>query len=507
MLDIGSHKNISVTELVLTILASEMGISDVIISYEQMGYAGIIWYLIIAIVYLFPLVMIFAEYANSVKHDHGGFYSWLINSLGEKWAFIGTFCWIGMILINVLQSVAGLGIFFSGLFLGKDTSGTWHLGSLNNSMIEAFLGIFITLLAVLIATRGLHKIALVSVIGGTLVLAIFVVFILLAFIIFFAKGMRFAQPIHGITSFIKSPNPQFESPIAVLSFIVYAMYAYGGIESSSGFIDKLRHPHKDYARSILIIAMLMVFFDVFGIFMCGASINWQHVMNAKGINLYNCSFYVMQSLGRQIVKIFGGSTQTGIGLGKWLIRFLSLGALLPSLSLVIVLLYSPIKGLIAGSRQILWPKWIARFNRYHTPAGAMWMECGIIVLALFFISFTGKNGRQFYQIIVDMGNIGILVPYLFLVLAFVAFEKRQAIHHSMIFFHHLTSVYWTAGLVLSVMIFGIIMNLIEPLLQHQYNVAFWTFIGPIFFITISASLYSFKIHKIKLKSKNSQGSF
>ncbi|XIF20244.1 MAG: glutamate/gamma-aminobutyrate family transporter YjeM [Acetilactobacillus jinshanensis] len=96
--------------------------------YNQMGYASIIWYIITSIIFLFPLVMIFAEYSGSLRIDHGGFYSWLINSIGEKGAFIGTFCWIGMILINVLQNCSGIGINLSGMVYGKDTTQSWKLG-------------------------------------------------------------------------------------------------------------------------------------------------------------------------------------------------------------------------------------------------------------------------------------------------------------------------------------------------------------------------------------------
>ncbi|XIF20099.1 MAG: Hypothetical protein AJITA_00818 [Acetilactobacillus jinshanensis] len=70
-----------------------------------------------------------------------------------------------------------------------------------------------------------------------------------------------AQPITGVSSFIKSPSPQFQSPVAIISFAVYAMYAYGGIETSSGLLDKMKNPRK----------------YVLGIFICGLATNWAQV--------------------------------------------------------------------------------------------------------------------------------------------------------------------------------------------------------------------------------------
>ncbi|XIF20245.1 MAG: glutamate/gamma-aminobutyrate family transporter YjeM [Acetilactobacillus jinshanensis] len=102
-------------------------------------------------------------------------------------------------------------------------------------------------------------------------------------------------------------------------------------------------------------------------------------------------------------------------------------------------IYSPIKGLIAGSSKDLWPKKVAHFNKHDMPAYAMWIECVIIVVALLLISLTGKNGQQFFQIIVDMGNIGVLCPYYFIVIAFVFFKKRKDIAHPITFFHSMKS--------------------------------------------------------------------
>ncbi|XIF20622.1 MAG: glutamate/gamma-aminobutyrate family transporter YjeM [Acetilactobacillus jinshanensis] len=125
-----SKKKMSWYGLVLLIIATEFGFSNIVTGYNQMSYASIIWYILTAVIFLFPLAMIFGEYSGSLKKDHGGFYSWLLNSVGEKWAFIGTFIWIGLWMINLLQNTSGFGVNISGLLFGKDTSETWTWGHL-----------------------------------------------------------------------------------------------------------------------------------------------------------------------------------------------------------------------------------------------------------------------------------------------------------------------------------------------------------------------------------------
>lgn len=492
------NKNIkiSVGSLVLIILATEFSFGNIVTGYDQMGYASIIWYLIAAVTFLFPLVMIFAEYSGSLESDHGGFYSWLINSIGEKGAFIGTFCWIGMMLINLLQIVSGLGINISGVIFGKDTSQGWHLGPLNGNAIEALLGIMIIIFAILVATRGVKQITIISKIGGLVSLSV-IGFLLLASIVVFLIHGYAAQPVTW-SGFVKSPNPQFTSPIAILSFIVYAIFSYGGIESSSGLIDKMKNPRKDYPKAVLIVAGALMMMSIVGIFICGLSTNWQQVMGQKGVNLYNNNFYLIQNLGVELITSLGGSKALGTLISAWIIRIFSLGTLLPILGLLIVNSYSPIKGLIAGSSKDLWPRRVARFNRHDVPAYAMWIEAVIIVIALLLISLTGKSGQQFYQIITDMGNVGTMLPYVFIVIAFISFKKRRDLEHPIVFFHSMKTTYAVVILLLFVMAFAAVLNLLNPLLEHQYSEAFWTFVGPVIFLAISVFMYHVGIrHRAK----------
>ena len=488
---------ISTPKLILIVLATEFGFSNVTTGYNQMGYASIIWYIICAAIFLFPLAMIFAEYSGALKKDHGGFYTWLINSFGEKWAFIGTFTWIGLWVINLLQNCSGIGINISGILFGKDVSQQWHLGPINSNGVEAILGIIFIIIATYFATKGVRKIAMTAVIAGVVSLTIIGLFIISSIIIAIANG-RLAQPIHGASSFIKSPNPAFQSPIAIMSFIIYAMFAYGGMESSSGFIDKMKHPQKQFPRAMIWVAIVETTLYIIGILICGLATNWNKVMGHPGVNLYNNGFVLISNLGVGLAHSFGGSVQTGLMIGGILNRILAIGSILPLVGLITVLIYSPVKGLIAGSSKDLWPKKISRFNKHGMPAGAMWVECAFIVVVLALVSVSGKGGQQFYQIIVDMGNVGSVFPYFFVVIGFIFFKKRHDLQREVVFFHSMRSTYTTVTILLIAMIFAVVMNVVSPVLVHQYSTAFWTIAGPSLFVLVSMLMYHYGIrHRAK----------
>lgn len=267
------------------------------------------------------------------------------------------------------------------------------------------------------------------------------------------------------------------------------MFAYGGLEATSGFLDRMKHPRKQFPKAMMITAASMVCLYVFGIFICGLATNWAHVFKNPKVDLYNNAFYMMANAGDSLAKALGWSPATGAMIGRSLVRLLSIGALIPTLGLVAVVSYSPIKGLIAGSSKDLWPKKISTFNKHDMPSVALWIECAVIAGALVLVALTGKTGQEFYQIIVDMNNIAVIAPYTFIAIAFVAFKKRKDIERPIEFLHSMKSVYFTVGVLVVAMALATLFNLILPITQHQYAVAFWTFAGPVLFFIISTIMY------------------
>ena len=86
-----TKKTITTMSLVLMIITTVYGFGNVSVSYQQMTYAGIIWFILAGICFFFPAGLMMAEYGSAFHDAKGGIYSWLAGSIGEKWAFIATF--------------------------------------------------------------------------------------------------------------------------------------------------------------------------------------------------------------------------------------------------------------------------------------------------------------------------------------------------------------------------------------------------------------------------------
>ena len=97
-----------------------------------------------------------------------------------------------------------------------------------------------------------------------------------------------------------------------------------------------------------------------------------------------------------------------------------------------------------------------------------------------------------------MTNVAMTIPYIFLSVAFPFFKKKK-IEHSFVAFKN---PFWTNLLVIIIEIIlsaGTIFTCVQPILDGDFETAFWTIAGPVFFGLVAFIFYqvSSKKHKIK----------
>lgn len=72
------------------------------------------------------------------------------------------------------------------------------------------------------------------------------VLLLVSIAILCLNGGHFAQEVN----FVSSPNPGYQSGLAMLSFVVFAIFAYGGIEAVGGLVDKTENPERTSPKAL-----------------------------------------------------------------------------------------------------------------------------------------------------------------------------------------------------------------------------------------------------------------
>jgi amino acid transporter len=496
-----SKKKITLVGLILMIFTTIYGFANTTVAYEQMGYASIIWYVLAAILFLLPTAMMFAEYGSTFKDAHGGIYSWLAGSIGEEWAFIGTFIWLSSWIIWMMSTASKVWIPFATTLFGHDTTQTWSFFGLSSTKTIGLLAIFWIITVTWFAVRGMDSISKISSVGGIFVSLLTVIFAIASITILILNGGHLAQPVTGMHSFIQSPNPDFQSPIALVSFMVYAVFAYAGTETLGGVTDNMEQPEKTFPRGLIISTLVITVMYSLSIFLWGITANWHSVLGNGHVNLGNITYVLMANLGVVLGQSLHLSAATSTILGTSFARFAGLSMFMAYMGSFFVLIYSPLKSFIMGSNPKFWPEKMTQLNKKGMPGFAMWTQAVIVAVLIFFVTFGGSSAKQFYVILTNMGNISTSFPYIFLVAAFPFFKRKKGLERP---FEIYTKQWMTdtiSIIVLIVLIGGIGFTAIEPILQHDYVNAFWTIIGPIFFGLVAWAFLTYQSHKLKKTSK------
>ncbi|WP_125982629.1 glutamate/gamma-aminobutyrate family transporter YjeM [Loigolactobacillus iwatensis] len=490
-----TQKKITLVGLVLMIFGSIFGFANTTVAYYLMGYGGIIWYIIAAICFFLPSSLMFAEYGSTFKESHGGIYSWLAESIGPRPAFIGTFIWLASWIIWMVSTASKVWIPFSTFIFGSDKTQSWHLFGLTSNATIGLLGIIFFILITALATNGIERISQFASFGGTLIAILNVGFILVSLFILIKNGFHLAEPIHGIHTFVSSPNAAYKSLIGMLSFVVFAVFAYGGMETMGGVTDSMDKPAKNFPKGLIFATVLITISYALSIFIWGISANWNSILNNKTTNLGNITYVLMQNLGYFLGESLNLSHTSALVIGTWFARITGFTMFFSYLGAFFVLIYSPLKSFVLGTPKGLWPKGFAETNKAGMPARAMWCQAAFVSVLIFLVSFGGKDAQVFYNVLTQMANVSTTLPYLFLVTAFPFFKKRTDLERPFVIYKSKGWTNFITVVVDLVLVFGIIFTIVEPILEGQYLDAFEIIIGPIVFGLIAWLLYSRYEHR------------
>ena len=485
-----SKKQLTLFSLVLMIFTSVYGFANMPRAFFLMGYAAIPWYLIGALFFFLPYAFMMAEYGAAYKHEKGGIYSWMERSVGPKYAFIGTFMWYASYLVWQVNVASTIWVPLSNAIFGADLTQNLTYFGLKPTMWLGILAVLWIILVTFISTQGLDKIKQVTSVGGLAVMLLNVFLLLGGFIVLLLNGGQFSQPILNIVhDFTVSPNPEYQTGLSTVSFLTYAIFAYGGIEAVGGLVDQTKNAEKTFPLGVTISAIVISIGYALGIFMIGTFINWQEILSLPGVNTANVTYIVMENLGVVLATSLGASTQTALTVGMWIARLVGLSMFLALTGAFFTLIYSPLKQLIEGTPKALWPKKFTE-TKNNMPIYAMYVQAIIVILLTLIVAFGGDNASAFFNKLVIMTNVAMTIPYMFVAVAFPFFKKKDSIHKPFEIYKSYTLSLIVSIIVTIVVGFANLFSIIEPgIVKGNWMDTILSGGGPLLFALIAFLIY------------------
>ncbi|MGR7381138.1 glutamate/gamma-aminobutyrate family transporter YjeM [Klebsiella aerogenes] len=479
-------KKMSLIGLILMIFTSVFGFANSPSAFYLMGYSAMPFYLFSALFFFIPFALMMAEMGSAYRKEEGGIYSWMNRSVGPRFAFIGTFMWFSSYVVWMVSTAAKIWVPFSTFLFGADKTQSWAFAGLTSTQTVGVLAACWMVLVTLVAAKGINKIAKITAVGGIAVMCLNLVLLLVSGAILLLNGGHFAQPL----DFTASPNPGYQSGLAMLSFVVFAIFAYGGIEAVGGLVDKTEKPEKNFAKGIIIAALVISIGYSLAIVPWGVSANWQQVLSNHSTNLGNITYVLMTSLGATLGQALHLSPQAAALTGVWFARITGLSMFLAYTGAFFTLSYSPLKAIIQGTPKALWPTMMTKVNANGMPANAMWLQCLLVSLFILLVSFGGDTASAFYNKLTLMANVSMTLPYLFLAIAFPFFKAKADLDRPFVMFKSRISTLLATTIVVLVVAFANIFTVIQPVMDSgDWNSTLWMVGGPIFFSLLALGIY------------------
>jgi amino acid transporter len=469
---------LTLVSLVLMIFTSVFGFANMPRSFFLMGYGAIPWYVLSAITFFVPFAFMMAEYGAAFKNEKGGIYSWMEKSVGAKYAFIGTFMWYASYIIWMVNVGSAIWIVFSTAFFGKDLTSTWSILGLGSTQTLGVLGVLWIGFVTFVSTKGLDKIKKITSLGGTAVALLNVVLIAGAIAVYFGNGGELAQPINSIGDFVNSPNPAYNSPISVLGFLVFAVFAYGGIEVTGGLVDETENAEKTFPKGVTIAAIVIAIGYAIGIFACGMFTNWGEALSGENVHMGNVAYIMMNNLGYKLGPVFGLGELASVSLGNWTARYVGISMLLALTGAFFTLTYSPLKQLIEGTPKELWPGKMAE-TKDGIPVNAMKLQGIVVCSMIFLVSFGGDAMADFFAKLVLMTNVAMTLPYMFISWAFIGFKNKDHIQKPFVVYKSKSVAKIAAIIVTFTVGFANFFTIIEPAKNGDISSTIWSIAGPL----------------------------
>jgi amino acid transporter len=441
-----------------------------------------------------------AEFGAAFKNEKGGIYSWMEKSVGAKFAFMGTFMWYASYVIWMVNVASGVWVPISNAIFGKDTTKTWALlgiTGLTGPKTLGLLGILWIVFVTFVSTKGLDKIKKVTSLGGTAIAGLNIFLLVGAIVVFIGNHGHLAEPIAGFSSFTTSPNSAYSGNIiSSFAFVVFAIFAYGGIEVVGGLVDETENAEKTFPKGVVISAVIISIGYSLGIFLVGVFTNWSNVMNDKSVHLGNAAYVVMANLGYSLGNAFGASEATSVAMGHGVARFVGLSMFLALSGAFFTLMFAPLKQLIEGTPAKLWPGKMGEMKN-GMPQNAMWIQAVIVCVMIALVSFGGNSMSKFFDVLVAMTNVAMTLPYMFIAFAFAPFKKNKDIIKPFEMFRTYNSgLIWTV-IVMFTVGFANFFSIIQPALEGDLKTTIWSVAGPIFFAIVAWVMYGSYEKKIK----------
>jgi amino acid transporter len=381
-------KSLSVFSLVMINVIAVDSLRSLTAGAEY-GLALISFYLITAIVFFIPTILVTAELATGWPNT-GGVYVWVREAFGPRCGFL-------TIWLQWIYNVVWFPTIFA--FIAGVLAYLIHPDLVNNKIYMLTVILTCIWVVTFINCLGIKISSWFSALGaivGTL-------FPMALIAILGCVWLYFGKNTHSVTLHDFLPNP---GHLANLAFLTNILFGLMGIEMSAVHAGDVKNPQRDYPRALLISGIIIFITLVF------ACLAIAIVIPADKLNLVSGLL--------DAFTIFFNAYHM-----NWFMPVIAVLIILGSLSGAAAWIIGPARGLYIATQDNELPRFLQRVNQKNMPVGILLTQ-GVVVTLLCVVFLIMPSVNSSYWVLSNLtAQLGLLF-YIFMFAAFIRLRFKHA---------------------------------------------------------------------------------
>lgn len=254
------------------------------------GTKVILSWIFIFVLYFIPYALMVGELGSAFKSSEGGVSSWVNNTVGPKVAyFAGWTYWVCHIAYIANKGSSGLKALSWAVFRNAEI-----YDSLPSRYVQLAV-LVILFFFCWVACKGINPLKKLASIAGT---STFIMSILYILLMFAAPSINPGAGYVPLDFSIKNFIPEFN--ITYLTSLSILVFAVGGVEKISPYVNKVKNPSEGFPKGVILMALMVVACAIFGTFAMGMMFDPSVINSSKeSFNSYvaNAPYWAFQKLG------------------------------------------------------------------------------------------------------------------------------------------------------------------------------------------------------------------
>lgn len=361
------------------------------------GLKAIVSWILIFALYFVPYALMVGEMGSAFKNLGGGVSSWIHETIGPRIAYYAGWTYWVVHIPYISQKPQSALIALSWAITGSAT----YANEMNPLLLQ--LGCLVVfLIFVWITTRGINPLKHFATIAGSSMFVMSILFIILMLAAPAIAGAHTQEIKWSVDTFMPSFDWKFLSGLSILVFAV------GGCERISPYVNKMKDPSKGFPKGMIFLAIMVAVTAILGTIALGMMFSSSNIPEDL---MMNGAYYAFQELGNYY------------HVGNVFVIIYALCNAIGQLSVLIVSIDAPLRMLLDSADTNYIPTKLLKQNDKGVYINGVILVTVIVAVMIIVPALLPGNVNDMFKALIQLNSVTMPLRYLWVFVAYIALKR------------------------------------------------------------------------------------